>query len=190
MDGMITRPALPMRIDVRTNAALYMSAFRRLNRRRSIANWILFGLGCAVVVAYAVNIALYGTSLLEDLGVRLGFFFGIFFVVYSIYGLFTLKKQITGAAQAFVRLGGEFEHYEITEEGVLISSQDGYSFRSFANLYKVAVYSDMWFLYFGEQYAPTVFFVFKCAFPEPAGQASFEALLKEKLGGKTIIYYS
>ena len=190
MDGMITRPALPMRIDVRTNAALYVSAFQRLNRRRKIVNWIMFGLGCAIVAASVLNIALNGTAVLKDMGVRFGFFLGIFYIVYSIYGLFALKKQITGAAQAFMRLGGDFEHYEISEEGVFISSLDGYSFRTFANLYKVASYSDMWFLYFGDRFAPTVFFVFKCAFPDSAAQASFEALLNEKLAGKSIINYS
>ncbi len=183
MDEMISRPALPMIFDVQAEPALFLSVYKHLTKPRVIYYWVLTGCFVFALGFYVLTI-IASRAMMNWRLLRIS----CFLLLVAIFTLVMLYKRIRMTAQAQARLTGELIHYEITEEGVFASSQDGYNYKSFAYLYKVIVYPDMWFLYFGEKSAPTIKFVFKSAFPDPADQAAFEALLNEKLAGKPMIY--
>ena len=185
MDEKITRPALPLIFDEKAETDMFLSAYKHLTKPRVIIYWVYIGLSFLFLVACILPAIVFRKTIDRRLlrAACIFLFLAILFLVMNY-------KRIKMIAHAQASLTGECIHYEITEEGVLASSQDGYNFKPFAFLYKVIVYPDMWFLYFGEKNAPTIKFVFKSAFPEPADQAAFEALLKEKLNGKPMVYKS
>lgn len=183
MDEMITRPALPMKFDVKTEPALFVSAYTHLGKPKIIINWIMIAL--SVIMAAA---AFFLMSYSHSRSARSIVIAGILLIVYCLFLQYAILKRFETIGQAQAKLCGDSLHYEITEEGVTSSAQDGYSFRPFVNFFKATVYPDMWFLYFGDKNAPTIIFLFKSAFPDPADQAAIEALLKEKLAGRPMIY--
>lgn len=183
MNGMITRPALPMKFDVKAEPALFLSVYKHLTKSRIIIYWIFAGLSILCLVAnFLPRIVFHDTT---DWHIPVE---ACYLLLLSVLFLVMTYKRIRTSALAQARLTGEFIHYEITEEGVFSSAQDGYNYDPFTFMYKVVIYPDMWHLYFGEKGATTIKFISKSAFPDPAGQASFEALLSEKLDGKPMVY--
>lgn len=172
-----------MQFDVPADPELYVSVYRHIWKKKVTYWWILFG----VSVFCAASSALFA-FLLRDGSYRRYFIFALFLCCYCVFVLYSLKNRIRLIGESQARLAGKHTHYEITEEGVFSSAQDGYGFHPFAYLYAVVVYPDMWLLRFGDKNAPTIEFIFKSAFPNTAEQASFEALLKEKLAGKPMLY--
>lgn len=183
MNGMITRPALPMKFDVKAEPALFLSVYKHLTKSRIIIYWIFAGFSIlCLVTSFLPRIVFHDTT---DWHIPVEV---CYLLLLSVLFLVTTYKRIRTSALAQARLTGEFIHYEITEEGVCSSAQDGYNYHPFTFMYKVVIYPDMWHLYFGEKGATTIKFISKNAFPDPAGQASFEALLSEKLDGKPMVY--
>ena len=183
MDGMITRPALPMKFDVKAEPALFLSVYKHLTKTRIIIYWIFSGISILCLVASILPKLIFRNTTDWQFPSA-----ACYLLLLSVLFLVMTYKRNRTAALAQARLTGEFIHYEITEEGVFSSSQDGYNYHPFTFMYKVAIYPDMWHLYFGEKGATTIKFISKSAFPDPAGQAAFEALLNEKLAGKPMVY--
>lgn len=172
-----------MQFDVPADPELFVSLYRHIVKSKLMLWWICFAIS---VLMAAISILC--AFLFKGSSFRRYFIIALFLCCYCVFVIYSVKKhmRVTGETQA--RLCGDHLHYEVTEEGVLCSAQDGYGFHPFAYLFRVTVYPDMWLLRFGDKSAPTVVYVFKSAFPNTAEQASFEALLKEKLAGKPMLY--
>ncbi|MBQ6431040.1 MAG: hypothetical protein IJJ99_04095 [Oscillospiraceae bacterium] len=183
MEEFTPRPALPMQLDVPSRSDLFVSAYRHFSKPKSVLFKLFFGVSVCLIA-----LSIFALILTKQQRVLRILTISILLCVYCVLVIFMVKKRVQLTGQAQARLCGESLHYEITEEGILSSAQDGYGFHPFAYLYKVTAYPDMWLLYFGDKFAPTVIFLFKIAFPNDLEQASFEALLKEKLAGKPMIH--